>query len=246
MKLSAKLLAGVCLLAGMASTSAYAVSGTLSGSYANLDAGIGNADVWGANGALTGLFSDNWGLEGAASYHNVSNAGSADIWSLGGSAFWRDVNGRIAATVMYHDVPGATATNYGIGGEWFAGDQFTVALKGGGISGSGTNGGYVGGDVKWYAMPNLAFDGRVDYADQGVSTTTETIQAEWMFSETFPVSVYGGYQHVDIGGLGGDGNVWFVGLKLYTNDDGPAPLVARQRNGSLGYISQSPIFIDQY
>ncbi|HEX2593851.1 MAG TPA: hypothetical protein VHL34_20295 [Rhizomicrobium sp.] len=248
MKLSSKFLAtaSVAALAALVSVPASAdVAATVSGSYANIDVGPGSADVWGGNGALTGMFADNWGGEADLSYHNISGAGSTDIWSFGGNVFWRGMDTRVAASVMYHDITGGNATNYGLGAEWFAGDSVTLAIKGGGISGSGANGGYVGGDVKWYAMPNLAFDGRVDYADQGVSTTTETLQAEWLFSEDTPVSIYGGYQHVDVGGLGGNGNVWFVGIKLYANG-GNGTLVDRQRSGTLGYLSQSPVFIDQY
>lgn len=250
MKFTTNLLAGVCVMAFgvLASTAASAgVSGTVAGSYANIDVGPGSADVWGASGAVNGLLGDNWGLEGDASYHNISGAGGTDIWSVGGSAFWRGMDARIAGTVMYHDVSGGNATNYGVGAEWFASDNFTVAVKGGGISGSGSSGGYVGGDLKWYAMPNLALDGRVDYVDDGgpASTTTETLQAEWLFSQDTPVSLYAGYQHVDVGGFGGNGNVWFVGVKLYANESGGS-LVDRQRNGTLGYIAQSPIFIDQY
>jgi hypothetical protein len=241
-------LAASSVLALAALTAAPAMadfSGTVAGSYANIDLGPGSADVWGGTGAATATFSSNWGVEGDLDYHSLSGAGSTDFWAFGGNAFWRGEMGRIAGTVMYHDIPGGNATNYGVGAEWFAGDQFTVAVKGGGISGTGTDGGYVGGNVKWYAMPDLAFSGTVDYADQGGSITTERLQAEWLFSESTPVALYGGYQHIDLPGAGGDGNVFFVGIKLYANAGGGA-LVDRQRNGSLGYIAESPIFIDQY
>jgi len=247
-KTATKLLGAACAVAFSAlvatPASAGGIAATVGGSYANVDLGIGNVDVWGGNGALNGMFSDNWGAEGDLSYHNISGAGGTDIWSFGGNVFWRGMDTRIAGSVMYHDISGSNATNYGVGAEWFASDNFTVAVKGGGISGSGADGGYVGGDVKWYVMPNLALDGRVDYADQGGSITTETLQAEWLFSEDLPVAVYGGYQHVDVSG--GNGNVWFVGLRLYVNGDGGGTLVNRQRTGTLGYIAQSPIFIDQY
>jgi hypothetical protein len=247
-KITAKILAASSVLAFTALTAAPAMadfSGTVAGSYANLDlGGPGSTDVWGGTAAATATFGGNWGVEGDLDYHNISGAGSADLWAFGGNVFWRGMNTRIAGSVMYHDVPGGNATNYGVGAEWFAGDQFTIAVKGGGLSGSGSDGGYVGGNVKWYAMPNLALSGTVDYADQGGSLTTEKLQAEWLISESTPISIYGGYQHVDLAGPG-DGNVFFVGIKLYANAGGGA-LVDRQRNGSLGYIAESPVFLDQY
>ena len=60
------------------------------------------------------------------------------------------------------------------------------------------------------------------------------------------MSVYGGYQHVDAGFLGGNEDIFFVGAKLYLNGSGGGTLVDRQRNGSLGYIGKSTLFWNQY
>ncbi|HWA90912.1 MAG TPA: hypothetical protein VG889_12805 [Rhizomicrobium sp.] len=229
------------------------VAGTLSGSYASDTDNSG--DLWNVNGTLTGKFGGNWGLEATGGYHNLSdNSGfgtSLDIWNVGGSAFWAMEQGRIAATVNYYHTDilgvGLNVTNYGAGGEFYAGPQVTIAVKGGGnnvdLSGVGNdNGGYVGGMLQWYVMPNLSLSGSFDYADIKLfNTTSETLKAEWLFSEQTPISIYGGYQHVEIGNGGGDGNLFFVGLKFYMNGNGGGALVDRQRNGSLGYIAEAPV-----
>jgi hypothetical protein len=240
--LKTTILGAACAIAlGSFVSPAFAVNGTIAGSYAHISAGGGSANVWGADGALEGMFSDDWGAEADGTYHNISNTG--DFWTLGANAFWQGSDARVAATYQYHSISGANFNTYGAGAEWFAGPSFTLAAHGGGLSGSGASGGYVGGDIAWYAMPDLAINGSVDYLSIGsVNSTTESISGEWLFSEATPVSVYAGYQHSDFGGA--NTNAWFVGVKLYANE-GASTLVDRQRSGTLGYIAESPLFIDQ-
>ena len=115
--------------------------------------------------------------------------------------------GSLLLTVNYYHTDivgfGLNVTNYGAGGEYYFGPEFTVAVKGGGnnveVDHLGhDNGGYVGGQLQWYIMPNLSLSGAVDYADIKLfNTTSETVKGEWLVSESMPVSVYGGYQHVE-------------------------------------------------
>ncbi len=241
--------------------SANGISGTLSSSYAN-DTSSNGGDLWNVDGTLTGRFGGDWGLEAVGGYHSLdAGVGSnLDIWNVGGSAFWASVNGRVAASLNYYStsISGVDlhVTSYGAGGEWYAGPSLTVAVKGGGnsadVSAFGASaskgGGYACGMLKWYAMPNLAVSGSVDYTDQfGGHATSETIKGEWLFSQSLPVALYGGYEHADLnaGGFGynagGAGDLFFIGLKLYMNGDGSGTLVDRQRDGSLGYIAQAPV-----
>lgn len=252
--------AGVLALGlALSNSSNAAVSGTLSGSYAS-DTDNNSGDLWNINGSLTGMFADNWGVEATGGYHNLSDGfgDSLDIWNVGGSVLWAATQGRLAATVNYYDTSELGAdlnvTSYGVGGEWYAGPNFTIAVKGGGntvhasLGGFGGNddgGGYAGGMLQWYAMPNLSISGAVDYSEfSSFNTTSETAKVEWMFSNTLPVSIYGGYEHADenSGGFGTGGNLFFVGLKLYMNSEGGGALVDRQRSGSLGYIAETPVF----
>jgi hypothetical protein len=237
----------LALCAAFASAASAQVSGTVAGNYANVT-NSGGGDIWGVDGSLAGMFGSNWGAEAAGGYHDESGGGGS-IWNIGGSVFWQGMKGRIAATYQYHDITGANFSSYGVGGEFYAAPNFTVAAHGGGESGSGTSGGYAGAMLQWYAMPNLSIDGSVDYLQvgSGADITSETIKAEWLISNNTPVSIYGGYQHVDLGaGPGSDANVVFVGVKLYMNGSGGSSLVDRQRNGAPGYITQSPLFLDQY
>jgi hypothetical protein len=147
-----------------------------------------------------------------------------------------------AATYNYHDFFGTTISSYGAGAKFNISPAFTLSVKGGGISGSGASGGYIGGDAAWYVMPDLAIDGSVDYLSIGpIDSTTESIKAEWLFSETTPISIYGGYEHSDL--FGADTNTWLIGVKLYANEGGGS-LADRQQNGTVGYATSSPIFID--
>lgn len=242
--------AGVLALGLAVSGSANAaVSGTLSGSYAS-ETDTGGADLWNINGSLTDTFGSNWGGELTGGYHNIDAGGgsSLDIWNVGGSVFWASMQGRLAATVNYYSTSDfgfdVNVTNYGVGGEWYAGPNFTVAVKGGGstVSAGGGNdsGGYAGGMLQWYVMPNLALSGSVDYSEfAGSNSTSETAKVEWMFSNNMPVSIYGGYSHLN---ESGGGNLVFVGLKVYMNGANGGALVDRQRNGSLGYIAATPVF----
>jgi len=214
-----------------------AVSANLSGSYANFSNGGG--DVWNIDGALSDTFSMNWGAEVNGGYHNASgNSGG----NFGGALFWQAPNFRVAASGNYLNFGGFNLSNYGVGGEWFASSQFTVALRGGGVSGNGgTSGGYAGADLKFYIMPNLALNGGVDYIGiSGGNITSEDIKAEWLVSQSTPVSIFGGYTHVDISGGGGSQDAFMVGLKIYTNDPAGGTLVDRQRDGNLGYIDGMP------
>jgi hypothetical protein len=250
--LSAGALALGLALSGSADAS---VSGTLSGSYAS-GTDNGSADLWNVDGSLTGMFDTNWGGEVTGGYHNISDdfGDNLDIWNIGGSLFWASMQGRLAATVNYYNTSVAGfdghVTTYGAGGEWYAAPNFTVAVKGGGdtvsgdLFGSSDSGGYAGGMLQWYIVPNLSLSGSVDYAEQfGGHVTSETAKVEWLFSDSMPISIYGGYEHADVGsgGFGVAGNLFFVGLKLYMNDPGNGTLVDRQRGGSLGYIAEAPV-----
>jgi hypothetical protein len=247
----------LALCAAFTTTASAGVSGTLGGSYANDSSNTPNLDMWNIDGSLT-WSSPTWGAEVAGGYHSIS-PGSLDIWNVGGSVFWNWPSvGRLAGTVNYDDF-GSSAikfTSYGAGLDWFAGPNFTVDVKGGGTnidlgcSGCSANGGYVGGMLKYYALGgNLALSGSVDYFSvTGANETDETLRVEYLWKPSFPMSIYGGYQHQDgnllFGGTSQD--IFFVGLKFYFNGGTAASLEDRQRNGSLGYISKNTLFWNQY
>lgn len=258
------------LLAGSAAavilaTSAQAESpttlvGTLSGDYSNsrYSGGGGNADTWGLNAAgAFGLGMNDIAAEVDGSWHSFSSNGvDANIWGIGGNVFWAPGNGRFGPSVSYTSINfsgaasglDAHATTYGLFGEFFVSDAFTIGVKGGGTDGkaslngvgsSSGSGGYVGGELTGYAMPDLAIKGTIDYLDvSGSHVTSYGVGAEYLVSETTPFSIFGGYTRGDLSGGAGHVDNWFIGVKYYTGGGGS--LVTQNRSKTLGSIGTVP------
>ena len=235
-------------------------AGTISADYANtnLSGGGASADSWGFNAAgAFGLGVSDIGAQIDGSYHRSSASGiDANQWLVGGSIFWAPGDmWRIGPNVTYRaiDFTGAAsgldvhATSYGVFGELFVSDAITIGVKGGGADGSvnvsgfgsgSASGGYVGGELTGYVLPDLAIKGSIDYVDiDSAKVTSYGIGFEYLLSEDTPFSLFAGYNYVDISGASGHANNWLVGLKFYT--DQPAPLVARHRTGTVGSIASS-------
>ncbi len=234
-------------------------SGTLQGQYSNINANIGggsgNANSWG--GAGSGAFDTGWGglklqVDGGYQGVSLSGSGAIDDWNVDGAAFWQGHQGRIGGTVGYNGISGSglsgNATNYGGFAEWYAAPMFTVGVKGGGASLSGGFGGfsasttatYVGGEAVFYVMPNLALNANIDYLSiSGGNLTSYGGTAEWLVSESTPISVYGGYTYSDLSNGAGHVSTWMVGLKFYCNGNGAATLADRQRTGNANWGTQT-------
>jgi hypothetical protein len=263
MSLRSKILGTVCVVAVAAVSGpaladfGSAFSGTLQGQYSNISAGSGggSANVWGGEGS--GAFDLGWSglkvqVDGGYQGVSFSGSGSVDDWNVDGAFYWQGHQGRIGGTVGYNGFSGSGAgtfnvTNYGGFAEWYAAPMFTVGVKGGGASasdggfGSGTAT-YVGGEAVFYAFPNLALNGNVDYfsaGNAGGNITSYGGTAEWLFSESVPVSVYGGYTYSDFSGGGGHLSTWTVGLKFYLNGNGASTLADRQRTGNANWGTET-------
>jgi hypothetical protein len=229
--------------------------GSITGDYSNTHVkGLPNADTWGVGGSgVVSLGAPNIDAELDGSYHRLSDSGAdANIWNIGGSAFWAPGPGRLGATVTYTSLDfsgsgsglNAHATTYGGFGEYYIGDMLTLGAKGGGLDGTvglpgfgsgSASGSYVGGEVIGYLMPDLALSGDVDYTSiQGGHLTSFTASGEYLISESMPISIFGGYTNTQISGGGGHSDTWFAGLRFYL--DGNPTLIAHQRNGTLGWI----------
>ena len=265
-----KILLGTIVPVGLAiafSGTAYAggfddVSGTLSGSYAYFADGSG-MNLYGVNGALTfpitPVWTENNGIEVYGGYH-APTTGDVDMWNIGGAIYAGGKDGRIEASYTYHDlgVQSIHLHTFGLGGEWFASPSVSVDVRGGGASGEYTShgvfhggsinrsvsGGFIGGQAKWYVIPDVSVSAGFDCWSAGTNIPVETLQAEWLVSESTPVALYGGYQHFVSNGWGED--ILFVGVKLFTNGAGAKTLVDRERTGSLGYITPSLAFFGEY
>ncbi len=179
-------------------------------------------------------------LELTAAYHHATSTGfNTDLWNTGGSLVWFAPQWRFGPAFGYQSSStsgfSSHTWNYGGFAEWFACDSVTAFAKGGGFSGNGTSDGfYLGGSGKWYATPDFAFNGGIDYTRWtsfgGSDELDYTIGGEYLFSETTPVSLFAGYTRSDYSGSYHVDTV-FVGLRFYVNGEGVTALVDRQRTG---------------
>jgi hypothetical protein len=227
-------------------------AGSLSGDYLKPScSGCGGIDAWGISGSgAYGLGMNDLAVQGDAGYHRVSGSGvNVDLWNVGGSAFWAGFMGRLGANLSYAslDTSGANGhvTGYGGFGEYYPTQAITVGLNAGGFSAGGSisglgsassTGSYVGGGATGYLVPDFAASGLINYISiSGVHFTTYGGGLEYLFSESLPISIYGGYSTTEVSGGGGHINQWSVGFKFYTNGNG-VTLVDRHRNGTLGPV----------
>jgi hypothetical protein len=254
-----KILGTACVL-GMAVAAVPAAAATLTGfsgvvvtSYGQNDADGSDENIknWLLGGSVAGPLSDlpnlNFQLD-AAYDHNWADDFSAEVWDLGGSAFWANNDGRIGINVNYRTATHlGHITNYGLIGEWYFGN-ITGLAKGGWTSSGGAaiggHGNYLGAAISGYFIPDLALTGGVEWAQNitgqgcqvcgrtGVNSTELEIAAEFLFSEDYGVSVFGSYTHGtnSVEGDDFDDNAFRIGLRWYT---GGGSLMDRHRNGNL-------------
>ena len=222
----------------LASQAAADPTATLSGGYTQLKASnLGGVkfDDWGVAGAVQAPVAPNWNLQGDAAYDSLNGGGaSGHSATVSGAAFWSGARGRLGATVGYNEfgIAGSIAhfTTYGAFGVLYAGDRVTLGLKGGGLSGSGTNATYGGGEVIGYATPNVAISGTVDgVALSSVHFSSYGLRGEVLPAPSTPVSLFGGYTYQSIGPV--HFNIYSVGLKVYFGGAKDASLVDRHRSG---------------
>lgn len=251
MKIRAHLLGYVAALALVPATaSAAGMAGTVSLDYENMDfyGGGFSANSWGGAAAGVVNVGGAWNIEADGSYHHASASGlDANNWSITGTAFWMDNKGRIGVQAGYDAGEGIAtvhAFNYGVVGEWFALPNLSIAVKGGGLTGSsGVNGYYAGLQGKAYIIPNLVFSAAIDYSRFSAFHETDyKLEGEWLVSQSTPISVFAGYSNSDFQGAGTDVDIWMIGVRLYCNDPPGTSLVDRQRSGTLGWAGAiSPV-----
>jgi hypothetical protein len=210
-----------------------------------------NLSSWLIGGSAAMPLSDLAGLNAQvdASYtHNWQDHFSREDWNFGGSAFWAGMDGRIGANLAYSNYNRlGHLTNGGAFAEWYFGN-ITVMGKGGWLSSGGArfggHGNYMGAGVAGYFIPDLAITGGVEWADivsgrgcqicgrGDLRSTAWEIAAEFLFSEEYGVSVFGGYTYQDNKAIVTEShdNVWRIGLRWYM---GGGALVDHHRNGNL-------------
>jgi hypothetical protein len=212
----------------------------------------------------------NWQLDG--SYASTSyDPGSSITWNLGGSLFLAYPGSRFGININYNTLTDyGSRTNGGVFGEYYLGN-FTLQAKAGWLWGGGTpaagRGNYLGAGAVGYFVPNLAISASVSWADLVTSATqlrscygptcgrtdlTHTdigIEGEFLVSEEWPISVYGGYMYTDVSIsanvsnplLTGDDystNTFYIGLRYYVGGQGT--LIEQHRNGNLHHFLRGP------
>jgi hypothetical protein len=188
------------------------------------------------------------GIEGNILYHSIGRDGG-DAYNFGGSLYAGGTGGKVVATYNYHKDQSEIANLFGVGGVWYVAPNFDLSVKGGAIANGDASGGYVGTEAKWFVSPDFAISADVNYLSFSPNTTFGGVQAEWLVDESLPISVYGGYQRAKPSGDDAEMiNVFYLGLKFYTNTGAAkgSTLVARQHATTGGFITQSPIYYDQY
>jgi hypothetical protein len=166
----------------------------------------------------------------------------ANDWNTGGSVYWKCTDFRGGAIVNHtkFDLAGLSAhtTNYGAFGEYYANDRFTFGVNAGGFGGD-VRGVYVGGGATGYVFPDFAVSGTIGYTRfNGIGEETDLgLRGEYLLSEETPIAAFAGYTHSDLPGGVGHINMIVMGLRLYTNSDGFATLVDRQRFGTVGALA---------
>ena len=257
-RMSLLLSSGALVLAGGAFAPAMAeapvgFAGNASLAYGNTSCdGCGDsADTWGVDGSGAFGFTSMFAGQIDVNYSSTSfdDDDNVDVWGVGGSLYWAPVWGRLGGALHYNaaDISDFTIEVAHFGGfvEWFVGNFVTLGAKAGGIGYSvddsdSESGGYVGGALTGYIMPNLALTGNIDFQsldDVDWDTTTYGIGGEFLVSEAVPISIFGSYtrSNSEIAGFDFDTDTWMIGLRIYTNGNG-ATLVERHRNGAVGAI----------
>lgn len=172
----------------------------------------------------------------------------ANLWSAGGSVFWRDNKGTIGLTGSYFAVD-APATplfsgkksieNYGFFGEYYVLKTLTLQFKGGGTTGGvGYASLYAGGGLNWYEEPWLVFHLGMNFTSytSAHDWTNVNSSIEYLPFYSLPVSLYAGYDYANVSSSR-YASTFFAGLKFHF---GPGTTLADyDRTGPLQWTGNS-------
>jgi len=200
------------------------------------------------SGGLAALFSfDQPGVNlqiGGGEDHLSISGVSLDLLNAGGDLFWRDNKGTFGASFRYSTVSKSGVNlhyvTYGLFGEWYTARNLSLRFNGGGLNGTFTGfgfsgnatGGYGSVGAEYYPIPDLGISASYQYVGiSGARVHTIGIQAEYLISHTYPLSLAIGYNHQ--GTNGGDINSFGVHLRYRFGTEGS--LVSIDRNGPVSW-----------
>jgi hypothetical protein len=233
------LLAGACALALASPALADGVSADALGTFGN----VAGFPSWGVGASLN--IPTGWDGISIDATGGAAGIGSAHLYNFGGNLMWSGSDFRLAGSVNYNHISdfglSIDETQIGAGAQWFAAPWLTATVAGGGIAGS-HSGGYFGADLKAYVCPDAALDGFVTYENiASVHITDYGVHAEYLPFEHLPVSIGVTYDHLEGSSVGPSSSTdsWWIGLKVYLNENGASTLVDRQRTGTLDTLQPS-------
>ena len=150
----------------------------------------------------------------------------ADLWSAGGTVFFRDNKGTIGLSGSYFSVdapaspffPGKKSIeSYGAFGEWYPFHNLTLMAKGGGTSGPvGLASVFGGGGLTYYDGPDLSVHAEINFTSftSGNDWTDYNASIEYLPFNSVPMSFSLGYDHALVAGVGYTSS-FFAGLKYH-------------------------------
>jgi hypothetical protein len=244
MKLQALVIAlGIGLIAHSAKA-ATTIQGLAGAGYSTVSTEDDNIhSLYGGGEALVSFDDPGFGLQfGGAGGHVDDDDGSANQWNGDGHIFWRDGKGAIGLSSSYGSLNAlsldATAFQYGIFGDWFVRRDLSLRFRGGGIglkvSGDYATGWYGGVGTAYYVYSDLSLAIESNYLKIGdIKITTGNLDAEYLVSREYPVSVAVGYNYTtaDFYDNGINSHGWTIHLKYRFGASGS--LVDLDRTGVL-------------
>jgi len=150
------------------------------------------------------------------------------LWSAGGSVFFRDNKGTVGISGSYSsvDAPAAplfkgktSVESFGLFGEYYVLRNLTLQAKFGGTAGAvGEASAYGGAGLTWYDSPDLALHLESNFTSYSRASNWTNVNAsiEYLPFQSMPVSIYAGYDYLNMSGLGYTyASTFFAGLKYH-------------------------------
>jgi hypothetical protein len=232
--------AGAAIAALMSAGAAYAQSGYVGLSYQESDSG-GSSSL--DTTAVSGAFLLGEHFQANARYADLSSGG-ADYWAIDGFLFSRNDQSAYGGFLGYDTFESGSSSydEWSIGGfgQWYHGNTTWTGQLGYADTEGEVHVIHIDGEGRHFVNDNFSFQGNLGYGDVdgsgggSVNYWTGGIGAEWQFASA-PISLYGGWQHVDIDG-GGEADTLGLGARW---NFGGGSLLDRNRSGA-GFTRVTP------
>lgn len=241
-----KLLLGAALACGFA-TPAFAQSGHVDVSYANLNEDVGpgeiDIDITRVGGAIA-FDLDPIGFQVDANYANWEANGDADVWGVGGHAYRRALRYLVGVYVGVDRVDDADTWTYALEGQYYTRNgTWSATLSHSDMDDAQFSGTALNGRYRHFVGENFSVHGGLGLGDIEAGPTDfdfweAEAGAEYQFSAV-PISLFASYRFADYDVTGADVSTGTATIGVRYNF---APtLIDRDRSGA-GLDRVLPIF----